>query len=350
MKQILMLFACTFSCIILSCQENNFTLNGKVKGMNKGYIILNYINADGNTINDSCLIKKGKLNFKGQISEPTMAHLSAIENTSTNSRVNRATFYLEEGNIKVKGKKNHLDQVLIRGSKTQDESKQLMNAVSQIDKKNEMYADILTDIHKKFLETHPHSFVSASLLSTIRYSWPTDTLEKYFEILNADVKSSFFGTRVSNFIKDVKDNSVGKFAKEFNAMDIDGKAIKLSDFKGKYILLDFWASWCVPCRESTPHLVELFKKYRQHNLDVIAISIDKDKMAWTTAVEKDEMKTWNNILASQDNEEAIKIDEIYFIYSVPTLILIDDNGIIIGRYTGTGEEHLLENKLHEIFL
>ena len=71
--------------------------------------------------------------------------------------------------------------------------------------------------------------------------------------------------------------------------------------------------------------------------------------AWTTAVEKDEMKIWNNIQASQDYEEAIKIDEIYFIYSVPTLILIDDKGIIIGRYSGTHDEKLIENKLIEIF-
>ena len=95
--------------------------------------------------------------------------------------------------------------------------------------------------------------------------------------------------------------------------------------------------------------MNFLKKYGQHNFDVIAISIDKDKKAWTTAVEKDEMKIWNNILASQDYEDVIKIDEIYFIYSVPTLILIDDNGIIIGRYTGTEEEQLLENKLRDIF-
>ncbi len=350
MKSLLVLFVYIFSSLLLFSQEKKFKLSGKIKGMNNGYMYLNYVNAEGNTIDDSCLVTRGKFIFKGQISEPVKAYLSAFEKPFANSGENKIEFYLDEASIRVRGKIDYFNKSKIIGSKTQDESEQLIKAVDLIDEENERYAELLMNIQKGFLETYPHSFVSANILSNARYSWSTDTLEKYFNKLNADVKNGFYGNRVSKFLKDISENSIGRTAKEFNAVNFDGKEVKLSDYKGKYVLLNFWASWCVPCRESTPHLIELFKKYRQNNFAVIAISVDEDRKAWTSAIEKDEMRIWNNIMARQGNEGAMKIDENYFIFSVPTLMLINKEGVIIGRYTGTQEEQLLEKKLIEIFI
>jgi thiol-disulfide isomerase/thioredoxin len=123
----------------------------------------------------------------------------------------------------------------------------------------------------------------------------------------------------------------GNMAADFTVADTAGKPISLADYKGKYVLLDFWASWCPPCRESNPHLVELYKLYQKKGLNIIGIAWDDDtKEAWKKAMIKDSLTEWPNVLCGvgSDND----IGEKYAIHFVPTKILIDPDGKIIGRF------------------
>ncbi|MDR2843745.1 MAG: TlpA family protein disulfide reductase [Candidatus Symbiothrix sp.] len=152
----------------------------------------------------------------------------------------------------------------------------------------------------------------------------------------------------------------GTKALDFTAVDIHGDTLRLSDFRGKYVLIDFWASWCRPCRAGHPHLLELYAKYKDKGFEIIAIA-DNDRTPdiWRKAVEDDKVGVWKHILRGLDVEIALKGDanlahhpkEIsgskYAVTVLPTKVLVDPDGIISGRYNGNSEG--LDEKLEETF-
>ncbi|HEY8970280.1 MAG TPA: redoxin domain-containing protein, partial [Puia sp.] len=150
----------------------------------------------------------------------------------------------------------------------------------------------------------------------------------------------------------------GSMAKDFTAKELGGGTLSLSSLKGKYVLIDFWASWCVPCRKSMPHVKELYAEYKDKGLEVIGVSDDdRDSTAWKKALAKDGTGIWHNVLRGLDMEKIQRgekndkdISEKFGIHSLPTKILIDRDGRIIGRYDkGTDEEAAeLDRKLAEV--
>ena len=180
----------------------------------------------------------------------------------------------------------------------------------------------------------------------------------FYNALGSTIQQSSEGKDIAKEIEKLKAGSPGSVAKNFTTKDINGKSVSLADFKGKYVLIDFWASWCVPCRKSMPHVKELYGKYKDKGFDVIAVSDDdRDSTAWKKAIAKDGTDMWNNVLRGMDWEKVRNgeandkdISEKFGIHSLPTKILIDKNGIIIGRYDkGTEEEALaLDKKLAEV--
>ncbi len=180
-----------------------------------------------------------------------------------------------------------------------------------------------------------------------------DSVRLIYHQLSHQTQESFYGIKIAKFIDDVDDNDVGKIAELFGANDIKGDEISLSEFKDKYILIDFWASWCVPCRQGATHLLELYRKYHEKGLEIIAVSDDDDIEAWKMAVRKDNIGIWYNILSSADTSEEVgqssSISKKYGVHVLPTKFLVDRHGIIIGRYTGTEEDPTLDQKLSEVF-
>jgi thiol-disulfide isomerase/thioredoxin len=198
-----------------------------------------------------------------------------------------------------------------------------------------------------FFATHPQSYVTASALRYHASSLPLDTLRMYYDNLGAKVQQSSYGKAIADEIEKLAAGSPGSMAKDFTTTEIDGNKLTLSSLRGKVVLIDFWASWCVPCRKSMPHVKELYSQYREKGLEVIGVSDDdRDSTAWKKALTKDGTGIWHNVLRGLDWDKLRRgekndkdISEKFGIHSLPTKILIDRDGKIIGRYDkGTEEE------------
>lgn len=127
-----------------------------------------------------------------------------------------------------------------------------------------------------------------------------------------------------------KDNpaAIGKDAPEFALPDTKGKMIRLSSFKGKYVLLDFWASWCGPCRQESPNVVRAYNKYKQKNFEILSVSLDSKKDDWLSAINKDQL-TWTHV--SDLNGWESTVVRLYHVEGIPATFLLDPNGVVVAR-------------------
>ena len=208
-----------------------------------------------------------------------------------------------------------------------------------------------------FIHTHPDSYIAANLLHRYATGLPLADLKKDYDGFSDKIKNSHYGAALRESIKDLEQGSPGSPASLFSTKDIEGQPFNLADYKGKkYVLVDFWASWCVPCRRSNPHLLTLYAKYKDKGLEIVGVSDDDNSPdAWKKAVAQDHTGIWKHVLrglimknGSFDTSE--DISKPYGIHSLPTKILIDKNGMIIGRYGGGGEnDEAMDKKLEEIF-
>lgn len=198
----------------------------------------------------------------------------------------------------------------------------------------------------KFIKDNSQSYYSLYLFRFSLRNLKYDQAKSYYDSFNPLYKKSGLGTDLVTEINNMKKGVQGAAAGPFNTKDINGNAIKLDDFKGKYVLIDFWASWCVPCRKGNPHLLKLYSEYNPKGLEILGVSDDdKDELKWKKAVEKDGIGVWRHVLRGLQYKEGTyerinvkeDISEGYNIHSLPTKILVDPKGIIVARYDG-GEE------------
>jgi thiol-disulfide isomerase/thioredoxin len=195
--------------------------------------------------------------------------------------------------------------------------------------------------------------VSAFELYAYKLRWPPDSVRRLYGHLSPAIRQSSYGRKVKEMIDGIEGHTAGKTAEDFTARGMHGGTVRLSDFKGSYVLLDFWASWCGPCRKDNPHLVRLFKEYHDEGLDIISVADDEDAAAWTRAIRKDGLDAWDNVLSGAQQtggkpRGAASLDKMYGVQVLPTRILIDRDGKIIGRYTGEPEP-ALDKKLTQLF-
>ncbi len=167
-------------------------------------------------------------------------------------------------------------------------------------------------------------------------------LEKRMELLEGKALQTRYAQGIKQVINNAKVGAVGSKAPDFTQVDTLGKKVTLSQFKGKYVLVDFWASWCGPCRRENPNVVAIYNQFKNKNFTVLGISLDQDKESWLQAIKADHL-AWTHVsdLKYFSNEVA----QMYHIQSIPQNFLIDPNGIIIAKNL-RGEE--LKAKLTEL--
>jgi thiol-disulfide isomerase/thioredoxin len=337
---------------------NQFILKGKITNSKSPIIYLIY-DMNGKRIKDSCELKQESFYFKGNINEPTWAFLrgnSKIMDDAENPNI--VDFFLEPTTMTATVQYDHFKEIKITGSKTQLEYEMLQKQYDLIDKNSDSLYEKFSNLNQKFIIiNHPNSYVSAFKLWAYKTRWTIDSVESFYTKLTPSIQNSSYGKEVKKVIDEIENNSEGNPAKAFKTIDINENTLSLSGFKGKYVLLDFWGSWCVPCRQGMPHLIDLFNRYHNEGFDVIAIAEEytQTKVPWKEAVKKDGTGIWHNVLSglrfNTDGtiDESQSIKKLFGVHVFPTKILIDKTGIIIGRYTGTEEESNLDKKLSEIF-
>lgn len=219
----------------------------------------------------------------------------------------------------------------------------------QMDKKKAVLKQQYDDRLKAYCESHPDSYITLVQIRNRVRDDAVEDLEKDFWKLSSRMQASAAGKELEHAILAKKNSRVGVIAPDFTGMTPDGKTIKLSDYWGKYVLLDFWGSWCHACRYSHPHLLELFKKYHSCGLEFVNVASEyqkelaEKKKTWVKAIQEDGIEDFTHVLDTDEN----RIVESYSIQFFPTKILISPTGEIIARWDGTAET--LDSTLEKIF-
>ena len=355
--------------------QQKFTITGNLFKLKEDVKVMLSYRDNGTYKTDSTIAKKGTFTFSGKVTEPTRATLqvkSLQPNTTPMTYEKFAAqdtkeFFLDNAVISVKGE-TAVKTASIKGGKTQTEflsleaalkpfedkmvplNKQLMQLVKQKDEKGADSLRLqLTAIRKDmtkaeddFIRRYSNSYVSVDLLQGRSYLIELDNFEPLFNTLSADRKNSKIGKILQERLEQAKKTSVGKPAMEFTQQTNEDKPFSLSSLKGKYVLLDFWASWCGPCRAENPHVVKAYSAFKDKNFEIVGVSLDDEKQAWLDAIKKDGLP-WVHVsdLKAWKNEVAV----MYGINAVPQNFLLDPNGVIIAKDL-RGEE--LTKKLEEV--
>jgi thiol-disulfide isomerase/thioredoxin len=202
-------------------------------------------------------------------------------------------------------------------------------------------------INLDYAKQHPASLYCLELVQQQISRQPGknfyDDFQEIYANASPEVRNSESGKKMAEQLSYFKQSKVGSIAPEFTVKDINGKQLSLNDYKErKYVLIDFWASWCAPCREELPYIKELYKKHSNEGFEVISITQDKDLEAWKKAILKDKIESWQHFSTLENNDLILKD---YFVNGIPHKILIDKNGKIIGKWKGGGGKNKRELQL-----
>ena len=311
-------------------KKRNFEITGKLSGFADSTLIYLDDLTNSSAIHiDSAIVINNQFHFGGSIKEEVLNVILRTNNFS-----DYKYFWLENAAITFKAEKGKFREAVIIGSKTQNIQDQLDASIKLNGKDKEQSIT--------FIRNHPNSIISATILSVYASTWGKDTSAILYQSLTKKIKTTSNGKNILEFITLNKNIKIGDKYVDFTEPNIDGKNVSLSDFNGKVTLLEFWGSWCVPCRKGNPELVKIYDEFKNKGFDILGVASDNKKEIWIEAVRKDSL-TWQNVsdLKGDKNKAAL----IYGVSYYPTNFLIDRKGNIIAKDL-RGKD--LRNKLLEI--
>jgi thiol-disulfide isomerase/thioredoxin len=380
MKQLLLLTTLLLPFTMQAQTQKPFNLDIKMEAAPETKIYLVY-QTDGKIIIDSAIKKSGAFNIGGTVTQPMNATLVVDKNSlgiqktmkikgngldalrlylhpgtitiKTGQLIADATFYgsaINRDNEKLKAmlkpitdRQLELSGQLRAGDYIVDPNNPNANRpmtaddlikIKKITKELDSLKASTTPIIKKFYQAHPDSYIGLVALRQITPTHPNVIEVKQaltmFKRLNSSVKVTPLGKEYYKSLMDIKNLVAGTKAPEFTQNDTSGRPVTLSSFKGKYVLIDFWASWCGPCRAENPALVKIYNDFKDKNFTILGVSLDdKDgRSAWLKAIKMDQLG-WTQVsdLKHWDNE----VSKLYSIRAIPEKILVNPNGIIVAR-------------------
>lgn len=382
MKKRHFLVAALAGCVMFSgCgtqPENQCTLNGTVNGLEGEWIHLVYTVQDTVKVQDSVRIANGAFVFSRALEAPVAQATLYVGNPEDYRNVKYVGVFLEPGEMTIALDTAAFNKPTITGSASQAENDSLNAAMEEVyaavqsvrdSMQNcsdaarkavlQAQADSLYEVADRmrtdFVKSHPASFVAAYNLIFMTGRTGYAELKSIYDNLSAEVKQYANLADVRAELAALERTQPGRPAPLFRALSWKGDSIGIADLKGKYVLLDFWASWCVPCRKSFPHVKELYKKYHAKGFEVFCVADnDNSEDKWREAIEKDGVQDFYHVLrglkwdkskglAGMDHSN--DISDLYAIHFLPTKYLIDKEGNIIGKFEDAG----LDAKLKEIF-
>jgi len=370
----LALSAIAFLPALLFAQDGKFTVQGKIGSYNApAKVYLQYRQAD-KVIADSAVLKDGAFKFTGTTgASPSSAYLLFdAKGAGMKGARDYKDFYIEPGIISITSA-DLLANSKVDGTATNQDNEALQAALKPVYdgyEAMEAKAKTLTEeqqkspeyikqnkliekglgeqekaVNKKFIQEHPNSVVSLNALQSFTYSADYVDIAPLYEGLSPAIKATKAGVDFGELMPKLKAVALGATAPEFAETDTAGKTVSLSSFRGKYLLIDFWASWCGPCRQENPNVVKAYNQYKGKNFTILGVSLDRPnaKESWLKAIHKDGL-TWTQVSDLQFWKS--KAAGLYAVRGIPQNFLLDPNGKIIGKNL-RGDD--LEAKLAELF-
>ncbi|MFY0255440.1 redoxin domain-containing protein [Chitinophaga sp. 30R24] len=348
----------------MSFAQQAFTIKGNIQHLEPGAKVYLDRRENGEAFLDSAVVKNGSFELKGTVKSPLMVMLM-VDHKGTGFMiqgpdVDRCLFYLEKGTLTFTGKDNISDAVITGGpiNKEHDRFKQYISAydslmvginndfgaateeqrndtafIGKLNVRFHAAVDKRKALEKQFIQENPNSFFSIVALKELAVMNDMNLAEvgPLFSGLSDALKKSPAGVEFNQTMEVERALGIGATAPDFTQNDIHDQPVKLSDFRGKYVLLDFWASWCAPCRAENPNVVAAYKKFKDKNFIVLSVSLDQagKKAAWLGAIEKDGLQDFVHVsdLKYWDNAVARK----YGVRGVPTNYLIAPDGKIVAK-------------------
>jgi len=327
MKSLILLTTALLANSVLFAQSRTtqVTIDGTVTGVTSGYVYLQKFEDKIFHSIDSVKVQNGKFRFKSSIPVPELYGLTV------DSKKAPLFLFLENTNaVKViLDTASYYKNSTVSGSTGQD-----------LFEKYKKTSDVKID---EFIKENPSSIVSAYVLyRNYAYRLTPEQIGQNINLLDKSLHATPYVKTLRQLIATLDKVSIGKQATDFTASDPQGKAVKLSDHFGKYLLIDFWAAWCGPCRKENPNLVNAYQKFKDKGFDVYGVSLDKNKESWLKAIDKDGL-VWTQVsdLKYWHSEPAA----LYGVRAIPANFLLDPEGKIIGKNL-KGEE--LHKKLEEL--
>ena len=344
----MLLVVCSF---VVSLAQQGFKITGELGGTIGGDLVLVSASPGGAVKLDEALMVNGSFEFSGQVDSMILAYIMTAEQQPI------ATLMLEnleytivagENGIEVRGggesqkilnQYNVINQTITREKMRIEQNQMKLQALQQ------QFEKTMTEVGKKqeeLFKTYKDSPVTAFMIASVMLQMDYSSLKALHEMLGEPAKTCFYGQLIAIQLAALKQVEPGSVAPDFKGVTLNGDTLSLHGIKARVKLLDFWASWCEPCRRETPNVRKIYQKYHDKGLEIIGVSLDDKKQEWAKAMKNDKV-TWPNVsdLKGKNSEIAAR----YFIRGIPHTILLDeDNRIVAKNLRGKA----LEKKIAEL--
>ena len=343
-------FLLTTGIILLSAcsTDKGYELSGTIKGLSDGTIYLQHRIDKAYISLDSVKSTDGTFTFTGKVDIPDVYYISIPGQQS------RSMLFLENSRINLSVHVDSLYYPNVSGSAVHDEYTALEGQIDAIYERmdalwaeyqqasasgdtaiaNELNAQMesvyetIGETQMAYLNENPSSYIAPYVVQSLHYGKEAEEIEDLLAKLDPILESTTLVGSMKKRVEVLKNVAVGKMAPDFTQNDPEGNPVSLASLRGNYLLIDFWASWCGPCRRENPNIVAAYSKYHEKGFDILGVSLDNSKERWLQAIEADRL-TWNHVsdLKYWSNEAAA----IYGISSIPSSLLLDREGKIIAK-------------------